>query len=83
MSELVLGSRRLALESSWDVIVAGRSISADRTVNGSLRIMACCLNTGEAAGIAAAMAARADHDVHQVDTENLRAALRKHGAYLP
>ena len=66
-----------------NVLVAGRSISADRTVNGSLRIMACCLNTGEAAGIAAAMAARADHDVHQVDTENLRAALRKHGAYLP
>ena len=66
-----------------NVLVAGRSISADRIVNGSLRIMACCLNTGEAAGIAAAMAAASDRNVHKVDTDCLRATLRNHGAYLP
>lgn len=66
-----------------NVLVAGRSISADRTVNGSVRIMACCLNTGEAAGIAAAMAAGADGNVHGVDAGRLRETLRRHGAYLP
>ena len=66
-----------------NVLVAGRCISTDRTVNGSTRIMACCLNTGEAAGAAAAMAARTDGDVHGVDAGVLRGKLREHGAYLP
>ncbi len=67
-----------------NVLVAGRCISTDRPVNGSVRIMACCLTTGEAAGTAAAMAAAtADHDVHAVDPQRLRADLLSHGAYLP
>jgi len=66
-----------------NVLVAGRCISTDRVVNGSIRIMACCLTTGEAAGIAAAMAASADHHVRNVDPALLRASLREHGAYLP
>ncbi len=66
-----------------NVLVAGRCISADRQANGSTRIMACCLNTGEAAGIAAAMAAAGPADVHTVDTDDLRRRLRQHGAYLP
>ena len=67
-----------------NVLVAGRCISTDRQVNGSVRIMACCLTTGEAAGTAAAMAAVAPvPDVHAVDTNRLRVSLREHGAYLP
>lgn len=66
-----------------NTLVAGRSISADRQVNGSVRIMACCLTTGEAAGTAAAMAAAGDGDVHRVDTAELRRKLRAAGAYLP
>ena len=66
-----------------NVLVAGRSISTDRPANGSVRIMACCLNTGEAAGIAAAMAAGSDCDSHNVDTATLRGKLKTHGAYLP
>ncbi len=66
-----------------NVLVAGRCISTDRQVNGSVRIMACCLNTGEAAGIAAAMTAAEDGDVHAVDTGGLRKRLTAHGAYLP
>jgi hypothetical protein len=65
-----------------NVLVAGRCISTDRLVNGSIRIMACCLTIGEAAGIAAAMAV-VDGDVHGVDIDDLRDRLRKHGAYLP
>ena len=66
-----------------NVLVAGRCISTDRYVNGSVRIMACCLTTGQAAGIAAAMAAAASGDVHAVDTDRLRAALIRDGAWLP
>ncbi len=67
-----------------NVLVAGRCISTDRQVNGSVRIMACCLTTGEAAGTAAAMAAgMTEPDVHTVEPTLLRAKLREHGAYLP
>ena len=66
-----------------NVLVAGRCISTDRAVNGSIRIMACCLTTGEAAGVAAALAAPGSGDVHAVDTADLRARLRAHSAYLP
>lgn len=66
-----------------NVLVAGRCVSTDREVYGSVRIMACCLNTGEAAGVAAAMAAAGSGDVHAVDVGELRQRLRRHGAYLP
>jgi len=66
-----------------NVLVAGRCISTDRETNGSVRIMACCLNTGEAAGMAAAMAAAGSCDVHAVDARKVRDRLRAVGAYLP
>jgi hypothetical protein len=67
-----------------DVLVAGRCISTDRPVQGSTRPMPVCLTMGEAAGIAASLAARAPApDVHKVDTQALRARLRECGAYLP
>jgi hypothetical protein len=66
-----------------NVLVAGRCISTDRQANGSTRIMACCLNTGEAAGTAAALAARGNGDVHAVNTAELRQTLQSHGAFLP
>ncbi|MFZ4599779.1 MAG: FAD-dependent oxidoreductase, partial [Terrimicrobiaceae bacterium] len=67
-----------------NVLVAGRSISCDRTVQGSVRVMPVCLAMGEAAGIAAAHAAfEPEHDVHRVDVARLRARLIAEGAYLP
>ena len=67
-----------------NLLVAGRCISTDRKVNGSIRIMPCCLTTGEAAGVAASMAAgESDNNVHNVDTKKLRANLKKHGSFLP
>lgn len=66
-----------------NVLVAGRCISTDRQTNGTVRIMACGLNTGEAAGTAAAMAADASGEVRAVDTDTLRAKLKAAGAYLP
>ena len=75
--------RCLAPRGLRNVLVAGRCISTDRETNGSVRIMACCLNTGEAAGIAAAMAACDAGDVHEVDTCQLRKKLKAAGAFLP
>jgi glycine/D-amino acid oxidase-like deaminating enzyme len=67
-----------------NVLVAGRSISCERIVQGSVRVMPVCLAMGEAAGIAAAFALRTpDFDVHRVDTDELRDRLRGYGAYLP
>lgn len=67
-----------------NVLVAGRSISTDRAINGSTRVMPVCLAMGEAAGIAAAMAANGDvPDARSVDTALLRERLRSYGAHLP
>ncbi len=76
--------RCLAPKGLRNVLVAGRCISADRPVQGSIRVMPVCLVVGEAAGMAAAHAAQ-NHasDVHAVDTNHLRERLRAEGAYLP
>ncbi len=67
-----------------NVLVAGRSISTDRQTQGSTRVMPVCLAMGEAAGIAAKMAATENSgDVHAVNTDSLRDKLKEHGAYLP
>ncbi|MFA6110687.1 MAG: FAD-dependent oxidoreductase [Candidatus Latescibacterota bacterium] len=66
-----------------NVLVAGRSISTDRAVQGSTRVMPVCLCTGEAAGLAAALAAGSGGDVRAVEPQQLRARLRQVGAYLP
>ncbi|WP_083607055.1 FAD-dependent oxidoreductase [Paenibacillus helianthi] len=76
--------RCLTPRSLKNVLVAGRSISCVREVQGSVRVMPVCLAMGEAAGIAAAMAAvQSLPDVHAVDTISLRRRLREEGAYLP
>jgi len=67
-----------------NVLVAGRSISCDRPVQGSVRVMPVCLGMGEAAGIAAALSSRRDDaDVHALDVTRLRKRLRAEGAWLP
>ncbi len=67
-----------------NVLVAGRSISCDRSVQGSVRVMPACLVMGEAAGVAAVLTIKqSDLNVHNINTETLRSRLREEGAYLP
>ncbi|MFM2091153.1 MAG: hypothetical protein RLZZ127_1642 [Planctomycetota bacterium] len=66
-----------------NLLVAGRCISTEREVNGSVRIMPACLVTGEAAGTAAAMACAHRGEVRAIDVQVLRDTLRRNGAYLP
>ncbi len=67
-----------------NMLVTGRCVSTDRMVQGSLRVMPGCFVTGQAAGAAAAMAARKKGGaVRDVDTGRLRETLAAQGAYLP
>ncbi len=76
--------RCLTPRSLQNVLVAGRSISCVREVQGSVRVMPVCLAMGEAAGLAAALAAQLPApDVHAVDVQILRRRLKEEGAYLP
>jgi hypothetical protein len=73
--------RCLLPEKLINVLVAGRSISAERRVLGSVRVMANCFSLGEAAGMAAAFAASMEsRNVHQVDVPLLRKRLLEEGA---
>lgn len=72
--------RCLTPEKLDNVLVAGRCISTDHASYGSLRIMPACLVTGEAAGVAAAMAAcQHTPNVHAVDVKQLRRKLKEKG----
>ncbi|HEY0258136.1 MAG TPA: FAD-dependent oxidoreductase [Candidatus Methylacidiphilales bacterium] len=67
-----------------NVLVAGRSISCEQIVQGSVRVMPVCLAMGEAAGMAGALAAgRHEGRVRDVPVGYLRTRLREMGAYLP
>jgi len=57
------------------IIVAGRCISADHNAHGTIRIMGCVLNQGEAAGTAAALCIREGKLPRQLDGKTLKSAL--------
>jgi hypothetical protein len=76
--------RCLTPQGLRNVLVAGRCISTDHAVQASTRVMPVCLVMGEAAGLAAALAAGTPApDVHAVDTAQLRRRLREEGGWLP
>ena len=76
--------RCLTPKGKPNLLTAGRSISTDRVVQASTRVMPVCLSVGQAAGTAAALALQMDTvDVHSVDTRSLRNTLRDAGMYLP
>lgn len=62
------------------LLVAGRCLSADRQALGSCRVGATCAALGQAAGVAAAVAAREGMSPAQVDVRRVREALVSQGA---
>lgn len=65
-----------------NLLTAGRCISTDEEALGSLRVMPPSLVTGEAAGLAAALAIKqSKNDVHNIDVDFLRKRLREEGQY--
>ena len=64
------------------LLVAGRCISSTRDANGSIRIMSTCMNTGQAAGTAAAMAIKKNLNPSKLNGVKLKETLIKSGADL-
>ena len=65
-----------------NVLVAGRCISADHFAHGTTRNMVACLTSGEGAGVAASMAAKAGVNMIDLDIAALQAELRDRGVLL-
>lgn len=70
----------LVPKGSRNLLVAGRCISTTHEAQASIRIMPTCCNTGEAAGVAAAVAATEGVDVMDVDVQKIRHILKTGGA---
>jgi hypothetical protein len=64
------------------LLVAGRCISASRKALASARITGTCMAMGQAAGTAAALAARSNRAPRDLDVPQLRATLTRQGAIL-
>lgn len=65
-----------------NLLVAGRSVSCDRAMQASLRVMPACFAMGQAAGTAAAMAVSLRLKATELDADHLRTALAEQGVYL-
>ena len=61
------------------LIVAGRSIGGDRIAHAATRNMACCAVAGQGAGIAAALAVRANRDLNDVAIDKMHMELETQG----
>ena len=70
----------LVPEGFCNLLLSGRCVSADRLVYGSIRVMPPCLVTGEASGVAAAIAVRNSESASEIDTNLLRSELKENGA---
>ncbi len=75
--------RCLVPKNLENVYVAGRCISTDRKVQSSIRVMPCCFITGQAAGAAAALAAKEKKSSREISVFELQKRLVDMGAYLP
>lgn len=70
-------------KGSENILVAGRCVSSDRLANSGLRVQAPCMAMGQAAGAAAALAARKNKTPLEVSLKELRELLVGHGAIVP
>ena len=74
--------RSLVPVGARNLLVAGRLLDADREAFGGVRVMVNMNQTGEAAGVAAALAHRAGTGFPEVDPAHLRAELNAGGSLL-
>jgi hypothetical protein len=70
-SMLPRGVRRL--------LVAGRAIGGDRIAHAATRNMACCVVTGQAAGIAAAVSLASDRELDELEFRPVSVELERQG----
>ena len=65
-----------------NLLVAGRAIGGDRIAHAATRNMACCAVAGQGAGVAAALAVKADVALDVVDMGAVQAELLRQGVRL-
>jgi len=75
--------RALIPKGSRNLIVAGRCVSSDRLANSGLRVQASCMAMGQAAGVAAALAAVRRTTPLDLPLSEIHKLLREHGAIVP
>ncbi len=75
--------RSLLPRSLNNVLVAGRCVSADRYMHGSIRVQPGCHITGQAAGAAAALVAERNLQTRTIPIADLQQKLVNLGAFLP
>ena len=70
----------MLIDSFDNLLVAGRSIDVDQTAYGAIRVMVNTNQTGEAAGVASAIAVGDSCSVQNVSADRLREALSVGGS---
>ena len=65
-----------------NIITAGRSISAEPLMSDSVRVIPNCWVSGQAAGVAAALAAKSNVLARNVSIPDVQKALLEQKAYL-
>ncbi len=75
--------RSLIPKRSQHFLVAGRCVSSDRMANSALRVQASCMGMGQAAAATAVLASKQGISPEQVDINEVKDLLKKHGAIIP
>jgi hypothetical protein len=70
-------------KGSRNIIVAGRCVSSDRLANSGLRVQASCMGMGQAAGVAATLAAKSGTTPLEVPLTEIHTLLKEHGQIIP
>jgi hypothetical protein len=65
-----------------NLVLSGRMLDADRTAFGAVRVMVNTNQTGEAAGVACALAAQKNCAIEEVDVRCLRQTLAEGGSII-
>ncbi|MBD3181808.1 FAD-dependent oxidoreductase [Candidatus Poribacteria bacterium] len=66
-----------------NLLVSGRCVSTDRSMQASIRVMPGCYITGQAAGMAAALCVKGNTDTRGISIPQLQTQLKAMGAFLP
>lgn len=74
--------RALIPVGTGNLLVAGKNISADHAMEASVRVIPGCYITGQAAGMAAAVACDTGCTVPEASVAEIRRRLKQAGAYL-
>jgi hypothetical protein len=72
--------RSLVVESVPNLVLAGRMLDSDKVAFSALRVMVNMNQTGEAAGVACALAVESDCPITEMDSERVRARLADGGS---